>query len=136
LPSAGKIQAHDELVALGSHGVSPHAKAPVHGAAARCDLEVPLVPRAADERVRVARGQLAVPHLDPCDDLAPRAQGRAAVGAAVRESMKPAVDAEDGHASPADLDDPDSSGRRGLGQRDASFARPAGVHAETGVGRR
>jgi hypothetical protein len=129
------IEADDQLVVVRSHRVPSDAKAWVHCAAARRNLEIPLVPRAADERVHGARGQLAVPHLDPRDDLAPRAQRRATVGAAVREGMEPAFDAEDGYAPRADLDDPDSSGLRGLGERDASFARGR-AHVETGAGRR
>jgi hypothetical protein len=130
------IEADDQLVVVRSHRVPSDAKAWVHCAAARRDLEIPLVPRAADERVRGTRGQLAVPHLDPRDDLATRAQRRATVGAAVREGMEPAFDAEDGYAPRADLDDPDSSGLRGLGERDASFARPGRAHVETVAGRR
>lgn len=108
----------------------------MHGAASRRDLEVPLVPRAADERVPGTRGQLAVSHLDPRDDLPPGAQGSPTVGAAVREGMEPAVDGENGHAPRADLDYPDGSGRRRLGERDASFSGPARAHTETGAGRR
>ena len=129
------IEADDQLVLVRSHHVPSNAKAWVHCAAARRDLEIPLVPRATDERVRGTRGQLAVPHLDPRDDLAPRAQRGAAVGAAVREGKEPAFDAKDGYAPRADLDDPDSSGRRGLGERDPSFAPPGRAHAETGAGR-
>jgi hypothetical protein len=129
------IEADDQLVVVRSHRVPSDAKAWVHCAAARRDIEIPLVPRATDERVRGTRAQLAVPHLDPRDNLAPRAQRGAAVGASVREGMEPASDAKDGYAPRTDLDDPDSSGRRGLGERDASFARPGRAHAETGAGR-
>jgi hypothetical protein len=58
------------------------------------------------------------------------------VGAAVREGMEPAVDAEHCDAPCSDLDHPDGAGGRGLSERDASFARPARAHAVTGVGRR
>jgi hypothetical protein len=130
------IEADDQLVVVRSHRVTSDAEARVHCAAARRDLEIPLVPRAPDERVRGTRGQLAVPYLDPRDDLPPRAQRRAAVGATVREGMEPAFNAKDGYAPRSDLDDPDGSGRRGIGERDASFGRPARAHAETGAGRR
>jgi hypothetical protein len=132
----GRLEAHDQLVAVASRRESTDAKAWVHGAAACGDLEVPFVPRAPDERVRWTGGRLAVPDLDTRDDLPARAQRRAAMGAAVRERVEPAVDAEDGDAPRADLDDPDPTGGRGLAEWDASFARAWHAHAETGDGSR
>src|SRR4051794_11135430 len=76
-PSARRVaEADDDLVAVDAHRVPPDAQPAVDRAAAGCDLEVPLVPRAADEGVRRAESGPPVAQLDGGRDPPARAQRR------------------------------------------------------------
>src|SRR5919107_308926 len=93
-PSArGVAEADDDLVVVDADRVAAHAQPGVDRALAGGDLELPLVPRAADERVRRPERGTPVAQLDGGRDAPARAQRRAAVRAAVGERVQLLADA-------------------------------------------
>ena len=118
--------------------VAPHAQARIHRALPGRDVEVPLVPRAAHERVQARHAQLVANPLDGVDDLAARAERRGAVRAAVGEREERSLHAVDADRVAAELDQPALALGGRLAERQARLAQRSSSPSQTtaGTGRR
>jgi hypothetical protein len=124
-------QGDHELVALALHAVAPDPQAWVHDAAPGRDLEVPLVPWAAEQARRLAAYGGLLSELDAAHDPSGRAQRRAAVRATVRDGVVLPGDLVEADLVAAELEHPDLAGAWSVGERHA-HQRPG--HARTAIG--
>ena len=133
-PQCRMAQADYDFVAVDADRVAAHAQARVDRAAAGGDVEVPLVPWAAHERVRGSKCGAAVAQLDRGCDPPAGAERCAAVRAAVGQRVELLAHAIEGDAVAAELDHSPLAVRGRLGERKAQLVAHRGAHAVTGAG--
>src|SRR3954451_24128079 len=114
-----------------AHRVAADAQPGVDRAAAGRDLEVPLVPRAADEGTPRPQRRPPVAELDGGRDPPARAQRSAAVRAAVGERVQLVADPVEADAMAAELDHAAIAAPGRVGEGKAQL----GAHAATAAGR-
>src|SRR5581483_8235009 len=132
---SGVLERDDDLVPLETHCVLANAETRIDDAAPGRNLELPLVPGTAQDARALAEAELAVPHLDRRRDPA-GADGRAAMRAAVGESVQAAVDPDQPDAVAVDLEPVHGPFLRRVVDRQPSFTLRRRSHAGAATGRR